>query len=72
MRFGVTVRVTERLFVNVLLGEYTVCKKGEWATRKLRALNEGPPVQTPERDGAAGIPEDERKRKFERMSKASW
>ena len=76
---GATARVTERLFVNILLGEYKVYKKGEWATRKFRALNEDPPDQTPNGErtecaagshGAARLPEDERKRKFESMSKA--
>ena len=63
LRFGVTARVAERLYVNILLGEYKIYKKGEWATQKLRALNEEPP-------SAADLPEDGRKRQFESMSKA--
>ena len=68
MRFGVTVRVTERLFVNVLLGEYRIYKKGAWTTRKLPALDDSPPP-TPGEDGAPSVPLDGRKRQFESMSK---
>ena len=42
-RYGVTVRVAERLLVNVLLGEYKIYKKGEWTTRQLPALEEAAP-----------------------------
>ena len=67
MRFGVTARVTERLFVNSLLGEYKIYKKGQWATRK---LNEELPAQTPVDGRAAHLQDDERRRHFENMSKA--
>ncbi len=70
MRFGVTVRVAERLCVNDLLGEYRIYKKGEWTTRKLPALKDDPPPTAKAGgDDAARPPLDERKRQLESMSK---
>ena len=70
LRFGVTVRVAERLFVNTLRGEYRIYKHGAWETKKLPALSDDVPAQAPEQDGVAPVPENDRKRQFESMSKA--
>ncbi len=53
LRFGVTVRVAERLFVNTLRGEYRIYKHGAWETKKLPALSDDVPAQAPEQDGVA-------------------